>query len=247
MRTVIDRPALKSKAKTVLKKYYWLLFVVSLVAILIGGTGNNGSSVRSSSGNINVARTAGASHTTVFDRILPNVTSLRWDSLLSVNNTGRFVRNIIAMGVAAVVAMVGLMALFFRIFISFPVRTGCNRIFIDTAGRSPYNKEHMEEIRQCTMLMRPDEVILVLSATTSSADIVGICKEFNVIGIDKIIFTKLDETKAWGQILNAVHEVKKPIAYFTNGQNVPDDIIVPDPGQIAARLLMKKMRNERPS
>jgi flagellar biosynthesis protein FlhF len=118
--------------------------------------------------------------------------------------------------------------------------SGSDVIFVDTAGRSPYNKEHMEELRQCVLLARPKEVILVLSATTSRVDLINNYKAFSDIGIDKIIFTKLDETVAWGQILNTVYEMKKPIAYITNGQNVPDDITVPDPAKLAAKLLLKE-------
>ncbi len=110
-------------------------------------------------------------------------------------------------------------------------------IFVDTAGRSPYNQEHMAELKECVTLAKPDEVILVMSATTNNNDAVKIFNSFNEVGIDKIIITKLDETAGWGQVLNLVYECKKPIAYVTNGQNVPDDIMVPDPSRLAAMLL----------
>ncbi|MEN6349771.1 MAG: flagellar biosynthesis protein FlhF [Syntrophomonas sp.] len=112
-------------------------------------------------------------------------------------------------------------------------------IFVDTAGRSPYNYEHLEELRQCVSLVRPQEVILVMSLTTPSSELISIYQKFNPIGIDKIILTKLDETRTYGQLLNLVCEVKKPIAYITNGQNVPDDIIVPDTWDLAKMLLRK--------
>ncbi|HWP98601.1 MAG TPA: flagellar biosynthesis protein FlhF [Syntrophomonadaceae bacterium] len=112
-------------------------------------------------------------------------------------------------------------------------------IFVDTAGRSPYNYEHLEELRQFVATARPQEVILVLSATTPSSELSRIYHKFNTIGIDKLIFTKLDETSTFGQLLNAAHEVQKPIAYITNGQNVPDDIAVPDTWDLAQMLLRK--------
>lgn len=112
-------------------------------------------------------------------------------------------------------------------------------IFVDTAGRSPYNYEHLEELRQCVSLVRPQEVILVMSLTTPSSELINIHHKFSPIGIDKVILTKLDETRTHGQLLNLVCEVKKPIAYITNGQNVPDDIIVPDTWELAKMLLRK--------
>lgn len=112
-------------------------------------------------------------------------------------------------------------------------------ILIDTAGRSPYNDEHMEELKAFIEVAQPDEIILVLSVITESSDLINIYQRFSILNIDKVIFTKLDETQNYGQILNALYEIKKPIAYLTNGQNVPDDIQTPDALYIAKMLLGK--------
>ncbi|MGI6435400.1 MAG: flagellar biosynthesis protein FlhF [Syntrophomonadaceae bacterium] len=110
-------------------------------------------------------------------------------------------------------------------------------IFVDTAGRSPNNKEHMAELRQLVDIANPDEIILVLSVTTSSQDLINIYRQFAAMPIHKIIFTKLDETYRYGQIINVLNEVKLPLAYCTTGQNVPDDIEVPNSLHIATMLL----------
>lgn len=112
-------------------------------------------------------------------------------------------------------------------------------IFIDTAGRSPYNNDQMDELVQFMNIARPDETILVLSVNTESKDLINIYERFSVVGIDKLIFTKLDETLRFGQVLNVFNEIDKPLAYITNGQNVPDDIAVPDAQNIAAMVLGK--------
>lgn len=112
-------------------------------------------------------------------------------------------------------------------------------ILVDTAGRSPYNEEHMKELKEFIEAVKPDEVILVLSAITETSDLINIYQRFNLFSVDKIIFTKLDEANNYGQILNAIYEIKKPIAYLTNGQNVPDDIEVPDSYYLAEMLLRK--------
>ena len=112
-------------------------------------------------------------------------------------------------------------------------------IFVDTAGRSPYNSEQMEELREFIDIARPDETILVMSVNTNNNDLINIYQSFQSIGVDKLIFTKLDETCSYGTILNVLHETKKPIAYFTTGQNVPDDIEVPDSLRLAQMLLRR--------
>jgi len=113
-------------------------------------------------------------------------------------------------------------------------------IFIDTAGRSPYNQDQMEELAQFISVARPDETILVLSVNTDSNDLIRIYNRFNTIGVNKLIFTKLDETTRYGQLLNVFNEIKTPLAYFTTGQSVPDDIEVPDAQDIARMLLRKE-------
>ncbi|NLT19917.1 MAG: flagellar biosynthesis protein FlhF [Syntrophomonadaceae bacterium] len=113
-------------------------------------------------------------------------------------------------------------------------------VFVDTAGRSPYNQEQLEELKQYVEIARPDETILVLSVTTDTNELIAIFNRFEPVGIDKVIFTKIDETFSYGQILNAIYEIKKPIAYITNGQSVPDDIEVPDALNLARLLLGKE-------
>lgn len=112
-------------------------------------------------------------------------------------------------------------------------------IFVDTAGRSPYNAEQMQELQEFVTIANPDETILVLSVTTESNDIINIYQRFQAIAVDKLIFTKLDETYNYGPILNALYETKKPLAYFTTGQNVPDDIEIPDSLRLAQMLLRR--------
>ena len=50
---------------------------------------------------------------------------------------------------------------------------------------------------------------------------------------------ELDETTTFGPIVNAAVRTKLPIAYFTNGQNVPDDIEAADVTKISKLVLGK--------
>lgn len=113
-------------------------------------------------------------------------------------------------------------------------------VFIDTAGRSPFNAEHMQELQDFMSVSGVDEKILVLSVTTGFNDLLDIIDRFAVLGVDKLIFTKLDETMTYGQIVSISHKTRKPVAYFTTGQNVPEDIEVPDSLTFARMLLGKK-------
>ncbi|SHH66119.1 flagellar biosynthesis protein FlhF [Desulfosporosinus lacus] len=105
-------------------------------------------------------------------------------------------------------------------------------IFIDTAGRSPHHDVHMHELRAFLDKAQPDFTMLVMSATTQSADQQQIYKRFEDL-TTHLIFTKLDETGSAGSILNLLGQTTLPIAYLTNGQNVPDDIEAATPYRLA--------------
>jgi flagellar biosynthesis protein FlhF len=77
----------------------------------------------------------------------------------------------------------------------------------------------------------------VLSATTKTEDLLETYKRFNLIKIDKIIFTKLDETTCYGPILNIISKTKKRLSYVTNGQSVPDDIELLDDISLAQLIV----------
>jgi flagellar biosynthesis protein FlhF len=78
-----------------------------------------------------------------------------------------------------------------------------------------------------------DETILVLSSTASTANLMDYAKKFSVIDYGGLIFTKLDESVVYGNLLNVVVKSKIPVKYVTNGQVIPDDIIAAEPEHLA--------------
>lgn len=106
----------------------------------------------------------------------------------------------------------------------------CNYIFIDTAGSSQYDVDKIELINEYQKKVNelPIEKILVLPANVKQSDLLEIYKNYSRLGIDYLTFTKLDETKSFGNLISFAHKTKKSITYFSIGQNVPDDLIVSD-------------------
>lgn len=113
-------------------------------------------------------------------------------------------------------------------------------IFIDTAGRSPYHDLHMSQLRTLLKKAKPDFTMLVMSATTQSADQLRIYQRFESL-TTHLIFTKLDETENAGSILNLLSQTTLPTAYLTTGQNVPDDIEAATPSRLARYILGEEM------
>ncbi len=109
-------------------------------------------------------------------------------------------------------------------------------IFIDTAGRSPHHDLHMSELRAFLEKAEPELTMLVMSAATQGPDLAKIYERFEPF-TTHLIFTKLDETVSGGTILNLLDKINLPVAYITNGQNVPDDIEVATPERLTRYIL----------
>lgn len=110
-------------------------------------------------------------------------------------------------------------------------------ILIDTAGRSYRNKTQFDELKMLVDASQADEVFLVLSATTGVRNCREVLQSYDFLKDYKLIFTKFDETPAFGVILNARRLTNKSLSYVTIGQSVPDDIEVANIDKITKNLL----------
>ncbi|MDO4765039.1 MAG: flagellar biosynthesis protein FlhF [Eubacteriales bacterium] len=109
-------------------------------------------------------------------------------------------------------------------------------ILIDTAGRSYQDTKHLNELKELLAQVEEKQVYLVLSLSTKNSDLKKTISAYHFTDLS-LIFTKLDETLAYGSILNLKHQTGKSLAYVTTGQNVPEDIAELDPYEIANKIL----------
>jgi len=110
-------------------------------------------------------------------------------------------------------------------------------VFVDTAGRSQRNTEHMRELETFLEALKPDETHLTMSATTKDSDLKDIIKRYKDLKINRLLITKLDETTKLGNVFNVVSKAGIAASYFTAGQSVPDDIELAQPVRFVQRLL----------
>lgn len=113
-------------------------------------------------------------------------------------------------------------------------------IFVDTAGFSHRNEEQCADMKRLIEGLDESyekEVYLVLSATTKYKDLLEIADIYREIADYKLIFTKLDETITYGNILNIKLYSGARLSYMATGQNVPDDIEVFNTQKIVKQLL----------
>ncbi|MEW6527791.1 MAG: flagellar biosynthesis protein FlhF [Spirochaetota bacterium] len=116
-------------------------------------------------------------------------------------------------------------------------------IMVDTSGRSHRNDLKIAEIKNfadnCTCEIVK---ILCVSANTKRSDLADVFKAYDILHIDNVIITKVDETSYIGNVISVADKYNKPISYITNGQEVPNDIAIAEPDMMVNMILESTMR-----
>jgi fused signal recognition particle receptor len=94
-------------------------------------------------------------------------------------------------------------------------------VLIDTAGRAHTNRNLMEQMKKIIRVNKPDLKILVIDSMTGN-DAVLQARMFNEVGVDGVVFTKIDINEKGGAILSVTYELKKPILFLSLGQDYRD-------------------------
>lgn len=94
-------------------------------------------------------------------------------------------------------------------------------LLIDTAGKSPRNREEVMTYKNFLEKQRKKiEIYLVIAANISSVDIHALIEAYLVYNVSGVILTKFDETSVPGTCISACIEHDLPIAYISSGQNL---------------------------
>ena len=109
-------------------------------------------------------------------------------------------------------------------------------LLLDTAGRSPQNAQQIQELRELFLASQADEVHLVVSVTTRFHDMLDILGKFGVIPIQRLLLTKLDETRAPGVALDLAAHFPIPVCWLSTGQGVPADLVAAERDALARRV-----------
>ncbi|NOQ41431.1 MAG: flagellar biosynthesis protein FlhF [Desulfuromusa sp.] len=110
-------------------------------------------------------------------------------------------------------------------------------ILIDTAGRSPRDQARIDELNQFLGKGSKVENCLVLAAPTEERLQQKTLEAFSPLPLSRLIFTKLDETDRCGTLINVPIRSNLPLAYLTNGQQVPEDLLRAEPKMVAELVM----------
>lgn len=110
-------------------------------------------------------------------------------------------------------------------------------VLVDTAGRSRNNREHLEELKALCDAVHPDEVHLVVSLNTRDRDLEETVTQFRRMGVNRVVFTKQDETSEQGALLWLPMRTGIPLSFVCTGQRIPDDICPAERDLVAGWIL----------
>ena len=100
-----------------------------------------------------------------------------------------------------------------------------DRIIVDTVGRNPKDSKSLigvgDILGGCG---REVEKLLTVSATTKASDLFEIIAQFNMLNFNAVICTKMDETYHVGNVISALQQTGKSLAYITAGQKISSGI-----------------------
>lgn len=114
-------------------------------------------------------------------------------------------------------------------------------ILIDTPGYSPRDKEAVERLSRIFRLHPDIEINLLISCSTRGQEMRKIMERSEEIGYDRLVFSKMDETAIWGDVLNTWIFGGVSVSYFTTGQRVPEDLEPATLEKLCRKMLLEEM------
>jgi flagellar biosynthesis protein FlhF len=120
-------------------------------------------------------------------------------------------------------------------------------IFIDTPGMNPQNKRLIREIKGNFAKISDLQTHLVLSAPTKEKDLIAIADGFKEMNIHRLLFTKIDESSTYGNMLNLLVRTNIPMSFLCSGRKVPDDIEAGSTRKLVDLLLKSQSLKDRQS
>lgn len=97
-------------------------------------------------------------------------------------------------------------------------------ILIDTPGLNPSDPDQLLELKTYFAEIPQLQKHLVVSATIKEKDLIAISESLKDFGVQCLLFTKLDESRSFGNLINMLLRTNIPVSFLSCGRKVPDDI-----------------------
>ena len=120
--------------------------------------------------------------------------------------------------------------------LEYAKENGFNYVLIDTAGRLHIDEELMEELKNITSEVNPNETLLVIDSMMGQ-DAINVIDGFNnALNLTGVILTKLDGDTRGGVALSVRHLTNIPIKFIGVSEKM-DGLVEFHPDRMASRIL----------
>ena len=110
-------------------------------------------------------------------------------------------------------------------------------VLVDTAGFSRQDDRLAKQLLAINELGERAKTLLVLPSSSQLAVIKAAYHSYRTDNLSACVITKVDETACLGGVLSLAIEKQLPIAYSSDGQDIPGDLNVADKGDLLRKTI----------
>lgn len=97
-------------------------------------------------------------------------------------------------------------------------------VLIDTAGLNASDRGWQEQMDELASSRHPIQTYLLMAATSQARIMKSTWHLYKMMGLAGCVITKLDEALTVGEVLEFIMDSQLPMAYYTDGQKIPQDL-----------------------
>lgn len=110
-------------------------------------------------------------------------------------------------------------------------------VIIDTPSAAYLDRAAATSVAACLAVAKVDEVHAVIPLATSLREAESIIDHFRTLSVNRLVVSKLDESRYAGQLLNFGYRLGLPITYLSDGPGIPEDLRAAASEEIAALIV----------
>ena len=115
--------------------------------------------------------------------------------------------------------------------------SGHHLVIVDTPGAAYLDPMAHAQLRSCLAAIDVDDMHVVVPLATSSREAAAHVEAFRPVGANRLIVSRLDESRYVGQLLNFGFRLGVPMTYLSDGPQIPGHLQAACAREIAARIL----------
>ena len=97
-------------------------------------------------------------------------------------------------------------------------------VLVDTSGFNPNKDDQIDDLIAYLSAVDGIETHLALSTVAKEGDLLNTLKYLNRLNVQHLIFTKIDESCTYGNLINVLIRHALPVSFVTDGRDVPHAI-----------------------